>query len=194
MGQRVEQEPRKGPVRAARSRTAGDAEEAGHRDDLGGEQPPAVPIELLAGRADEERGGVEAVDRPVGHDRPGQRAAALQEYTTLSTSGRTRPVGDTVGEIEEGATPASQRAARAQGRRHPPARRRRPSSGDPHGEGHREDAPTIDRCATLRKPAASTRASISACVRRRMTQACPPRWLVRARAMKASCGCQGWPV
>src|SRR5262249_32877564 len=50
------------------------------------------------------------------------------------------------------------------------------------------------RCSSLRKPAAATSWSISACMRRRMTQAAPARWLVSARAISSSCGCQGWPV
>ena len=31
-------------------------------------------------------------------------------------------------------------------------------------------------------------------VRRRITQAAPPRWLVSVRAIISSCGCHGWPV
>jgi len=49
------------------------------------------------------------------------------------------------------------------------------------------------RLETLRNPAQATRPSSSPWGRGRISQAAP-RWLRSVPAIKASCGCQGWPV
>src|SRR5262249_33680246 len=171
-------------------------DEARDSNELRCQQTLRVRVELATRRADEERNAVQEIDRPVGKYRPSpERYRAFPREHDRRHVGplRREPVRKAVRQKEERAE------EREPGKRAAPWPRFARGSG---GTGRHTtrwasetvkmpDSPT--RCATLRKPAARTSWSSSCCVRRRMTHAVP-RWLVSARAISSSCGCQGCPV
>ena len=160
-------------------------QEATDADHLCREQRQGMPVHLLARAWQQEGQPVQQVNRPVGDDRPGpQRHAVLPaehqaaDITAAGGVGVHQPIA------EEEERPQQQQPEHATPNQpgltrwvHSRTRCARLTLKMPHSSM---------RWASLRKPAASTSWSISAWLRRRITHASPPRWLVRARAIISS--------
>ncbi|ETD74488.1 hypothetical protein V527_27645 [Pseudomonas aeruginosa VRFPA06] len=171
----------------------GEQQEAGHRQHLGAEQAQAVGVQLALVPRQQQRQAVEQVDRPVRQDGPGpQRHPAFpvedQAADVAALAGQ--PVGQAIAGEEE--------RAEEQQPEHRPLQYPRLARRHQRATFCASDTLKMPHWSTrwviLRKPAAATSWSISAWVRRRITQAWPWRWLVSARAISSSCGCQGCPV
>jgi len=187
----VEQRPeRASGVGSIEGEAMGKRHEARDGDHLRGQQSPGVRVELAARRAKKERDAIQGIDDPVGHDRPWPEwngALPIEHDGRHVGTKRGGPVGEPVGREEEWseerepgerALPGKPLACRGWRRaRHEATRRASETVKMPHSSM---------RWSILRNPASLTSWSISACVRRRITHAAPPRWLVKARAMSSS--------
>ncbi|MCW0369422.1 hypothetical protein NB710_000359 [Xanthomonas sacchari] len=148
-------------------------QEAAHRQQLRGEQTPRMRVQFDTRAADEERDHVEQVDRPVRDDGPRpERDLGFPGERQRRHGGATRGqrVGQAVAEEEE------RPQQRQPGQRPPPRPRGRGAHGAIRCASDTVKMPHSSmRCSSLRKPAARTSSSISCWVRRRITQAAPPR-------------------
>ena len=187
----------------ANVKRSGNSDEAGDGDDLRGQQPLRMRVELAPRRrrrrATRRRSAsidqygtiVQAEERdralPVEDDRRRRRArcAASQLASAVGRRRRTAPRNS---EPRERAPPRPRSRRRVDSRR---ARSRPIALGERHGE----DAPFVDALLDLAEARAPRRAGPSrpACAGASPRPA-PPRWLVSARAISSSCGCHGWPV
>ncbi len=167
--QPAEHAPGLGPHEAVAQRPQ---QKTRHADQLCAEQAQCMGVQLAAIAADKKRDRVARIDRPVRHDgpRPERHAVFPAEYHRRHLR---RPPGQRVGQAvtEEEKRPQQRQPQRG-------------TTDWPRSAAHASTRCAIDtvkmpnasmRCATLRKPAASTRPSISCWLRRRITQATPSR-------------------